>query len=168
MSRASLIRSGIRLTGHDFDILSTGRTFRGILADDTATCLLDADVHPGDIVRDRDTGTRYIVAGTGRDPDHLTAALVPYHLTCTILRHMEGERNAFGRCVNGESAVVSASIPIAFHDEERAAVPVNTEVRHGDMIDVPQIQERYLVRLVSTIDLPGCKLLRLIKQGFPQ
>jgi len=164
MSLENLTWRAIDRTGQNFDVEGESRQAKGILEDDKITFGPTAAIRPGLLLQDQHTKWTYIISDVNKTPACLTAAILRFGYRCCIYRNTDGDLDAFGRSYGPPSAIASG-IPVAFLSTEKAALPVDSDVRPGDILAVPEIGERYLVRGIQTASPPGLCIASLVKQS---
>jgi len=165
MSLATLTLRTIERTGRDFLIDGESLPVRGILNDDSVVFSPNSNISPGAILQDQRTGKTFLVSDVRRTAIEIKAALLPFWLRCFVYRYVEHEPDAFHR--SGDILEATAvNVPVVFIGPDRAALPANTDVRPGDILSVPAIGERWLVRGLATAAPPGLTVVLLARQTY--
>jgi len=164
MSLATLTLRNIDRSGRDFLVEGSDQSVKGNLADDQATFAPDCGIQPGQLLKDTITGWEYITADVRRSAIEIKAALLRFGHRCCIYRNIDSELDAFHR--SGDILEATAvNVPVAFRDQEHAALPADTDIRPGDLLSVPAIGESWRVKGIATAAPPGVCSVALAKQS---
>lgn len=154
----------IRRGGQTFQNLTTGATVIGSThSSEPAMFVHDSELAVGDLLKDPNDWT-YIVGTIKAEPGYLAVNLIRYRLTCSIWRIISDPVDDFGRAASPDYQLHSEGNAIIFAPgAKRAQMPISAEVRVNDIVEVPDIQERFKVQSVSRVNAGGLIDVSLLK-----